>query len=197
MDQPHFSLTAQVEVTDFLTFRERAGLPFTPALVYLLTRAAHELPAFRQRIRGEEVVEHEVVHPSFSVLTEASDVFSFCRVEYDPAPGIFMERALDRIRLMQTTPSFENIPGSDNELYLSGIPWVSFTGLTHAMHYHPVDSVPRISWGKYFADPTGKVLMPLSVQAHHALVDGRHMGRYFQLVMAALADPDAFFSDGR
>ena len=47
------------------------------------------------------------------------------------------------------------------------------------MHYHPHDSVPRITWGKYFKT-ADKILMPLSVQAHHALIDGRHMGKYFE-----------------
>jgi chloramphenicol O-acetyltransferase type A len=46
------------------------------------------------------------------------------------------------------------------------------------MHYSPVDSVPRISWGKYF-EQGRQVMMPLSVQAHHAFVDGRHMGAFF------------------
>ena len=41
------------------------------------------------------------------------------------------------------------------------------------------DSVPRIVWGKYFKSEN-KVIMPLSVQAHHALVDGRQIGVYFE-----------------
>ncbi|MGK0468500.1 MAG: nitroreductase [Clostridium sp.] len=32
---------------------------------------------------------------------------------------------------------------------------------------NPVDSIPRISWGKYFEE-SGKIKLPLSVQAHHA-----------------------------
>ena len=31
--------------------------------------------------------------------------------------------------------------------------------------------------------------MPLSVQAHHALVDGVHMGRYFEIMQAYLDQP--------
>jgi chloramphenicol O-acetyltransferase type A len=196
MDQPHFSLTANVDIAAFLDWQQKADLPFTPALVYLLVRTAHDIPAFRQRIRGEEVVEHLRVHPSFSVLTKVSEVFSFCTVDYDPDPTVFIPRALDRIRAMQTRPSFEDEPGRDDFFYLSGIPWVSFTGLTHAMHYHPVDSVPRISWGKYFRDPSGRVLMPLSVQAHHALVDGRHVGQYYEQFQAYAHDPGPIFRPG-
>ena len=39
------------------------------------------------------------------------------------------------------------------------------------------DSVPKISWGKYFTEGD-KVLLPFSVQVHHALADGYHVGKY-------------------
>jgi chloramphenicol O-acetyltransferase type A len=35
--------------------------------------------------------------------------------------------------------------------------------------------------------------MPLSVQAHHALMDGIHMGRYFTLVQEYLDCPEKLF----
>jgi len=35
--------------------------------------------------------------------------------------------------------------------------------------------------------------MPLSVQVHHALADGIHVGRYFNLVQEYLDEPDRFF----
>ena len=53
---------------------------------------------------------------------------------------------------------------------------------------NPVDSIPRISWGKYFEE-SGKIKLPLSVQAHHALVDGIHVGQYFNTIQEILDDP--------
>jgi len=53
----------------------------------------------------------------------------------------------------------------------------------------PVDSVPRFAWGKYFEE--GQFLkMPLSVQGHHALMDGLHMGRYYAEVQEYLHEPE-------
>ncbi|TFG78810.1 MAG: chloramphenicol acetyltransferase, partial [Flavobacteriales bacterium] len=47
-----------------------------------------------------------------------------------------------------------------------------------AMPYHPGDSVPRITYGKFF-EQDWKLMMPLNIQAHHALVDGHHLGAFF------------------
>lgn len=191
MDQPHFNLVANVDITGFLQAIKAQRLSFTPYIVYALSKVANDIPTFRWRIRGEEVVEHESVQPSFTVPTEASDVFSFCTVAYDPDREIFIQRALQTIEQMKTDPSFEDEEGRDDFLFMSAIPWVSFTGLSHAMHYSPADSVPRISWGKYF-EQNGRTLMPLAVQAHHAVVDGSDMGRYFQQVEGLLAENQLF-----
>lgn len=192
MDQPHFNLVANVEITGFLAQVKQDKLPFTPYLVYVLSKVANDIPVFRWRIRGEAVVEHRSVQPSFTVPTESSDVFSFCTVEYDPDMGVFVRRAVETIERMKQEPDFEDEPGRDDYLFMSAIPWVSFTGLSHAMHYSPPDSVPRISWGKYFQD-RGKAMMPLAVQAHHAVVDGSDMGHYFQQAEALLATAAPLF----
>lgn len=185
MDQPHFSLVANVDITSFLTTIKEQRLPFNTALVYVIARAANELPVFRWRVRDEQVIEHPSVQPSFTVPTESSSVFSFCTVDYDPSLATFLARAQEVMERMQTDPSFEDEPGRDDYLFLSAIPWVSFTSLTHAMHYTPTDSVPRISWGKYFWQGD-QCLLPLGVQAHHALVNGNDIGAYYQKVQTLL-----------
>ncbi|MCB0587852.1 MAG: chloramphenicol acetyltransferase [Phaeodactylibacter sp.] len=191
MSQPHFNICSRVDISRLLPVLKKRHLRFTPTIVYCVARAANDIPAFRQRIRGEQVVEHEVAHPSFTVLTEISEVFSFCTVTYQSGYSAFSREALSRIEAMQQRPSMEDEKGRDDYLYLSAFPWVSFTSVQHAMHYDPVDSVPRIAWGKFFEE-TGKTWLPLSVQAHHGLVDGRHMGRFFENIQFLLSQPEIF-----
>lgn len=189
MNHPHFNITANVDVTAAHAFFKSNGFPFTFSLVYLLSRAANETKEFRWRIRAGQVVEHKVVHPSFTVPTQEADVFSFCTVGYDSNPHTFIREAAKVNDAMKTDPSLEDEAGRDDYLFMSALPWVSFTSIQHAMNYHPHDSVPRISWGKFFTQ-NNQQLMPLAVQVHHALVDGRHIGRYFEKVEALLHDPE-------
>lgn len=185
MNHPHFNLTANVDITALLKKVKAERLPFNQTLVFLLAKTANEINEFRWRIRGGKVFEHEVVHPSFTVPTEDTDVFSFCTVDYKKELNAFIQEAKKVQELMKTNPSVEDDPERDDYLFMSAIPWVSFTSLQHAMSYHPHDSVPRISWGKFFKQ-NDQMLMPLSVQVHHALVDGRHIGAYFQLIQQYL-----------
>jgi chloramphenicol O-acetyltransferase type A len=144
--------------------------------MYLLCKTANDMPEFRWRIRGGKVVEHEVVHPSCTILTE-NDLFTFCTIPYSEPYSRFAAAAAERIAWKKDHPSLYDEPEQDDLLYLSGLPWVSFTGISQPIHMHPVDSIPRITWGKYFIEQD-RVQLPLSVQVHHALMDGIHASRY-------------------
>ncbi|MBD0776211.1 chloramphenicol acetyltransferase [Maribacter sp. ANRC-HE7] len=179
MNHPHFNVTANVDISILLPFLKDHKFPINIGMVYLLARTANEIPEFRWRIRGDEVVEHPLAHPSFTVSTDVADVFSFCSVDFSYDSNVFFDKASTIMENMKTNPSLEDEIGRDDFLFMSTFPWVSFTSIQHAMHYHPSDSVPRIVWGKFF-EQDGKTWMPLSVQAHHAIVDGRHIGQFFQ-----------------
>lgn len=190
-DYPHFNLTAAIDITHIQPVIKEMGLSVTVTFTYLFARIANELPEFRWRIRDNFVVEHEIVHPSTSILTPG-DLFSFCTIPFDYNFTEFSKTAAQKIDEVREHPTLEDEPGQDDLLFMSSIPWISFTQLTHPVHMHPVDSVPRISWGKYFEE-SGRIKMPLSVQVHHALMDGLHVGRYFIRVQEYLEHPERLF----
>jgi chloramphenicol O-acetyltransferase type A len=187
-DYPHINLCANVEITALHAFVKQRALSLNITLVYLFARVANAIPEFRYRIREGQVVEHEVVHPSSTIMTEG-DLFSFCTIPYVEGYATFAERAERIIARLSEHPKLEDEPGQDDLLFMTGIPWVSFTSLQHPIHMHPVDSVPRISWGKFFPERTA-LKMPLSVQVHHALMDGVHLGRYYMQVQDYLDRPE-------
>jgi len=187
-DHPHFGMCANVDLTKFYPVVKQRDISFNVATVYVIARAANAIPEFRYRIRAGGVVEHEIVHPSTTVLTK-EDVFSFCTFDYTEDFALFAARAVEQIAQVQEHPKVEDSPDQDNLLYMTAIPWVSFTSFMHPMHLQPADSVPRFAWGKLFED--GELLkMPLSVQAHHALMDGVHVGKFYAEVQGYLRQPD-------
>ena len=42
------------------------------------------------------------------------------------------------------------------------------------------ESNPRITWGKYEETTSGRVVMPVSILAHHALVDGVQLAGFYE-----------------
>jgi chloramphenicol O-acetyltransferase type A len=193
-NHPHFSMCVNVDVTGFYPFVKRNGYSLTVAMVYLIARASNAIPEFRQRIRADQVVEHEIVNPGFSILID-QDLFSFCDVEYAEDFPEFARRAAARIAHVKAHPDLKNNPEKDDVLYMSPIPWVSFTSFSHPMRLHPADSVPRFAWGKYFKE-SDTLKMPLSVQGHHAVMDGIHMGRFYETMQDFLHHPEDVLGAG-
>ena len=79
--QPIFNVCANVDVTALRPALKQSGVTFAVGWLYVLARACNAIPEFRYRIREDAVVEHEVVHPSITVLTE-ENLFGFCLVVY-------------------------------------------------------------------------------------------------------------------
>lgn len=187
-DAPHFGLCAPVDVTTLWRVAAERDCAVTVALVYLLSKAANDVPEFRCRIRGAQVVEHDIVHPSTTVLTR-EELFGFCPLQYEPDFARFAPAAVDAMARAAESAILEDDPGRDDLLFMTAVPWIAFTGVVHAMRLRPTDSVPRIAWGRATSQHDRKT-MPLAVQVHHALVDGLHVGRYYERVQELLSDAD-------
>jgi chloramphenicol O-acetyltransferase type A len=189
-DYPHFNLTASINVDHMLPIAQENNASLTIIITYLLTRTANQIENFRWRIRDDVVIEHEVVHPSITILTP-DHLFSFCTMVYTPSFSTFAAEATACIAHVREHPTLEDKAYQDELLFMTSIPWVSFTSFMHPMHTHPVDSIPRIAWGKIY-EIEGHQKMPLSVQGHHSLMDGLHVGQYFEKIQENCDRVEAF-----
>lgn len=189
-DQPHFNICATVDVSAFYPALKNLGTAFTVGVLYVLARAANDLPTFRLRMRDGEVVEHDTVHPATTVLGD-DGIFGFCTMDFHPHFGSFAIGAAEAMAAAKRQPTLRVETQRDDLLFTTSIPWISFTSFAHPTHLHPADSIPRIAWGKRFAEGD-RLKMPLSVQGHHAMMDGAHMGQYYERVQAYLDRPEQF-----
>jgi len=192
-DYPYFNLCADMDITHFLPMIKERNISFTAAIMYLVARVANSIPEFRQRIREDGPIEHEVVHPSATILSK-NDLFTFCTVIYKEDFLAFTRETEEEILRIKIEPSLEEKIKDDSMLFMTSIPWVSFTGFTHPVKLSPADSVPRFAWGK-FKKEGDKVVMPLSVQGHHALMDGLHAGLYYEEFQRILDAPELVIGD--
>lgn len=179
MDYPQFNICANIDVTHFLNFVKTKKISFYYAMIYASTYAANEIVNFRYRIRENKVVFHDKLHPSFTDLNDnEDDLFKFVTVEMKDDLFEFVKYSEAKSKNQKNLFNPKESVGRDDLIYITCIPWISFTHLSHTISLNSNDSVPRISWGKYFSE-NNKVFLPFSVQVNHALIDGIHIGRYF------------------
>lgn len=185
MDYPQYNLCFDVDVSKLVVFCRVKGLSFYYALLYYSTQSANAVEAFRYRARGDKVVLHDSLHPSFTDMSRESDLFRIVTVEMPETLEAFVERAAVRSREQVHPFDMTGFEGRDDLIYYTSIPWLSFTQLNHTITHDREDSVPRLSWGKY-REESGRIVLPYSVQVHHAFVDGLHIARFKDSLEAML-----------
>jgi chloramphenicol O-acetyltransferase type A len=89
----------------------------------------------------------------------------------------FIIMAQKEIERIQQTPGLFTREFPKNVIHFSAIPWINFTGLTHARSFSFPDSCPKISFGKLMTYGIKKNIS-MTIAAHHGLVDGYHMGLF-------------------
>jgi chloramphenicol O-acetyltransferase type A len=183
-EDPFFNIAANLDVTNLYQFCKSNDLAFSLAELFLSLQTANEIREFRLRMMGETVVEFTRVEATQTILND-DETFSFCYFpmqddifEFDRSGKI----AREKYKALKT---FDVESDRIDLIYYSAIPWISFTSFKHASRQNNRQTVPRMVFGKMFDDgPRRK--MPFSVEVHHALVDGLHVGRFFNLFQEKL-----------
>ena len=177
-EEPFFGLTANVNCTNAQAEAKRLGVSFFLYYLYHALEAANEVEAFRYRIEGGQVYLYDRVHAS-ATLGRSDHTFAFSFIEQNDTLKGFVAAAEGEIAAVQASTGLRLSPatGRPDTVHCSALPWVRFTGLTHARSFSHPDSCPKISFGQVF--PEGDTLqMPVSVNLHHGLGDGYHVGLF-------------------
>ncbi len=190
-EYPQINVCMEIDVTAALQFLREQNLSKFKTILWAICHVSNSIDEFKYRIRNGDVILHDVVHPSFTTLTK-DNLFAFCGVEYTENIRDFFKRVAKGIAASRANPSLEDQPGKDDLLYLSYVPWFRFTSVSHPVKLDAEHSIPRISWGKFVEDKA-KAVMPLSVQVHHGLADGYHLGLYFDRIQQLLNEPAKLF----
>lgn len=190
MTQPAFCVTAPVDVT---SLRERAASHgATPWLAYhhAALEAANGIDGMRQTLKadGTGVREFAVIHASTTVLRDDGS-FGFLTLPREPGLAAFAMRAkagIERVRCSSGSLFAGDDPGdvrADTLVHMTALPWLAFTAFNHARGEG--DDRPKMAFGR-FTEQTGRLLMPVAVDVHHALCDGVHVGSFFRQFQANL-----------
>lgn len=178
LSYPFFNLCFPVDVTNLRRYTKEKGLSFYYSMIFCVTAAMDEIEAFRVKIRGEKVILHDHLVPSFTFLKPGREDFQIATLETGKDMEDFCRRAA-RACQVQTAFMDEQDFEPDQLIYISSIPWMPITAISHERDLNKDDSIPRIAWGKY-EERDGRLLLTCGAECSHRLVDGYHVGRFYQ-----------------
>jgi chloramphenicol O-acetyltransferase type A len=177
-DEPFFGLVAEVDCTRARTEAQRLGVSFFLYYLHQALQAANEVEAFRYRIDDGRVYCYDRIHAS-ATIGRPDHSFAFSFIEQHEQLADFVAAANTEIAAVQQSSGLRlsDATARPDVIHFSAVPWVRFTGLTHARSFQRPDSAPKISFGQAYADGATQRLA-VAVNVHHALADGYHVGQF-------------------
>ena len=187
----YYSVTSKIDITKFITYIKTNNLPFFISLIYLVTKALNQIEEFRLREVNNEVVLYDVIHPAYTVMTD-SGVYDNCDNNYFDNYQDFKvaaEKAINKAKIGVREDTSYNDYSRLDQFYISSLPWIDFTSVTQPMPDDATITVPRIVWGKYH-QVDDKVMLTISIQVSHMLVDGYPLSCGFIKIQELLNEPE-------
>lgn len=176
LSDPFYTVCFNVDVTNVYEYTHKKGLSFYYAMVYLVTQAINEVPAFLKDIVENEVVILDRRSPSFCDLRKDSEAFYIVSMLAGPDLDAFCKAAREK-SMAQDCFFSKDKPEGEAWIYFSCLPWLETTCVTNERDFDPNDTVPRIGWGKYVSRH-GRKKMNFSVEVNHRFIDGFHIGQF-------------------
>ncbi|GHT16722.1 chloramphenicol acetyltransferase [Planctomycetales bacterium] len=175
----YYAVTANVDCTRMYERSKSEGFPFYLGYHFASLQAVNAVDEFRQRIENDIPVEYGEVHLSTTIARD-DGTFGFSFIPFTKDFDKFVADGIaESKRVRQSDNLFCEYPETENGIvYCSVLRGVSFSATVQP--YRKGDSIPILTFGEMLLG-NGVCKLPHSVQVHHALVDGQHVGEYFKL----------------
>lgn len=178
LQNPMACVTVDVDVTDLAARCKAEGRSFYLAFIRVAAMAANGVPELRRRIRGGGVVEYDHCDTSHIELLPNGS-YAYCTLHHGQSWEEYFPYAESQRRRCRECPSIEEDADVEGLYFMSCLLWLHYSQLIQPVAGGD-DSNPRITWGKYERDWRGRLMMPVTLLAHHGLVDGVHIARFYE-----------------
>jgi len=193
-EQPYFNICCDLNAKSLFAYCKQNEISFFNAYVYLLMKAINKLEVFRYRIVDNQIRIYDEVSVG-SIQMADDQTIRFSDLPYTNNFEMFQASSIqvreDVINSNFMSELANKNQGIINTVYLTVIPWISFTGFKHASHSKDERGIPRFVFGKMRESDFS---LPFSVEVHHALVDGLHIGQLVQAIQNYFDEPESFLS---
>ncbi|MFV0389999.1 MAG: CatA-like O-acetyltransferase [Pyrinomonadaceae bacterium] len=189
-EDPSFNITANVNVSRLFRLCKREDISFSMALLFFSQKSVNQIREFKTRLLDGLPVEFDEVEATQTLLND-DESFSFCYFKSAETLREFIKAGVLARETYSRLKTFDVETERIDLCFYSVIPWVSFTSFKNAKRSIRKDTIPRIVFGKYF-EAEIELLIPVSVEVNHLMMDGVHVGKYYRNLQTYLDAPEEY-----
>lgn len=184
-----YSLTADVDITEFLAAVRQKGYKFYPSMCYCIARMVNENRDYRYGKANGKIGYWDSVDAHYTLMRTGTHLFTQTVTRFDRDFDVFYQAFLsDKEKAEKGNTLYYNDYSPLDTVHISIMP-----GLTHkalafskparftSYDQESTSFIPFITMGKY-REENGRMLLPVTVELHHAVNDGYHAEQFFTLL---------------
>lgn len=179
-DQPYFGIDSEIECTHALNYCKENNRSFFIYYMYNAYKALNTIPEFRTRIVDGKPRMYDCIHVG-TTIGRKDGSFAFAYAPFSSHYNTFEASLKEEIENVNNSKGLmaNEKTGRIDLMHCSSVPWVSFTGIKHASNSAFKDSIPKLTFGKYYSKGD-KFMLPISIHAHHGLMDAIHVSQFLK-----------------
>lgn len=184
-----YSMTVNLDVTEFIKILKENKLKFFPAILYGISHIVNSHEEFRMDFdENKKLGYHTFSNPCYAIFHNETETFTNVWTEYNADFTLFMQNYT--IDMAKYQKDFKNSKplSNKNHFNVSCIPWTNFTGFNLNLQQGYDYLAPIFTIGKYVSSDD-KIEVPLAIQVHHAVCDGFHLSRFINELQNWINNP--------
>jgi len=178
MVSPFFGIVTELDCTLCYENAKESEKSFFASYLHKSMIAVNAVDELKYRIIENDIIAFDIINAG-TTIGRADGTFGFAYIKFSYDFESFNADLQKEIEAVKNSSGLrlnnDNI--MKDLIRHTTIPWNSFSGLLHATNLDQKESVPKITFGK-FNIREGRKMLPISIEAHHGLVDGLHLAKY-------------------
>lgn len=175
------SLTVDIDVAPLLKYTKKYNLKFYPAMIWIVSTIINTHDEFKYGWDdNDNLIKWDYISPSYTDFHKENESFIKLVTKYSDNLFEFHQNYLADHEKYKDTHGFIDHQLS-NYFDVSCLPWVKYKHFDLHVFDEGKFLAPVVTWGKYEAE-NSKIILPLTMNIHHAVADGFHISRFFNEV---------------
>ena len=189
IDVPRYLMTFDLDVTNFYRYVKKNQFSFYLSFMFVVVNLMNRIENFRYRFIDNEPYLFDQTHPSFTDRIENSENFKIVTVLMENDLEEFIKKAKLTSISQGDIFIYPEMEMRKDLVYITTFPWAKYSQVSHAHQLDKYDAIPKLVWGK-FEEVNQRLIMPFSIEVHHAFVDGLHVGKLINLLQEKLTSSE-------
>ncbi len=178
LKDPNFGVVVKVDVTKTYQYAKATKTSFFVCYLYACIKAINSVENLKYRIEEDRIAIYNLIHASATVA-RSNRTFGFSFVEFSENLEEFNANFQKEKERIQNSTDLFPPKYSLGCIHCSVLPWLDFTSHKEPFSGNKNDSVPQLAFGKVVTE-NGQKRMSVAITVNHALVDGYHVGLFFE-----------------